>query len=102
MAQLLDFQNVRKLAILQAIFPELICSFLFLANTFRGPGNELPSTVTVRNLNHMIHLLSCCCLANTRHYLQVAKAMMDQVAPSVVPDHVAWPTREHFKYYMEM
>lgn len=77
-------------------------SFCVLANTIRGSVNNLPSSVTIHNLNHMIHLLSCCCLANTKHYLQVSKVMMDQVAPSVVPDHVAWPTREHFKYYMEM
>lgn len=72
------------------------------ANIVRGSINNLPSPVTVHNLNHMIHLLSSCCLANTSHYLQVSKVMMDQVAPSVVPDHVAWPTREHFKYYMEI
>ena len=75
--------------------------FLYLASIIRDSSSNLPSTVSVHNLNHMIYLLCCCCHANTNHYLQVAKAMMDQVAPSIVPDHVPWPTREHFKYYME-
>ena len=75
--------------------------FHCLANTVQGSSNNLPSTVTVHNLNHMLHLFYSCCHADKSHYLQVAKAMMDQLAPSVVPDHVAWPTREHFKYYME-
>ena len=59
-------------------------------------------TLVLHNLNNLMNLLCGCCHANPSHYLQVSMAMMDHIAPSIVPDHVPWPTREHFKYFMEV